>query len=1040
MDNKKQEKKVEQYDFNNDTNIVINEATRFVKQINPAYLINSKEQLLKLAISEGDTTLDAFTFYKLNSCMIDYNEDNNKITEKLNEKMSKFFSSIHSLNLPIVYGICSYEGITNLVIGLYDESHKINTLKNVLEGNLAGVDIQPYQPKFEKRKRKEKYVGFVSSIPSVNVDGKKQLFNIAPVMRSLNGKDYTLLFLARPMLSNEIDNTYKELIEIRDNCFAVSKRNLQQQEGKTHSEGITNGKSYTYTRGSSNTEGSNKGFSFVLTYTVNSSKTESENESFTENFSKTVTESVNKNKGISYDIQNGFALELMEYADKAIERTKQGKNNGMWETVISFSADTEEDIDIIHSCMTGEMAKPNADILPLVSGTYKFDTKEAEKKSLIVPRKLVDQKYSNDYNICTALTTEELSLMCSLPTEPVPDFELKRGKLYPLIAVRGNGVNVGCISEGNKNIAHMPFFLSYGDLAKHTFVCGITGSGKTTTVKRILKDANVPFLVIESAKKEYRNIKLDNNGNLITYTLGKPEINCLRINPFYIQRGVSLQTHIDFLKDLFNASFSFYGPMPYILEKCLHTIYQKKGWNSTLGFHPYLINKDNSADLFEEEHIKKYYNSLSHKFLYPTMEDLKNEIKRYIENELQYDGEVAGNIKTAILARLENLCTGAKGYMFNTNEFANMEEMLNNNIVLELEGLADDSDKAFCVGLLLIYINEYRQAVQNLITPEKPLVHLLVIEEAHRLLKNIETERSTEELGNPKGKAVEHFTNMIAEMRSYGQGVIIAEQIPTKLAPDVIKNSSNKIIQRLVASDDQMVMANTVGLTDKEAIYIGNLTTGQALCHKEGMVLPVQVKIESVENNNVSDGILYAKNIEDQLQNINLTIARDCLVDEIDTYTLKILNSILIQDFEEIEKSITWFNKKAKSKIKKKRIELLFCNDEKTIYAKLLTEAIIKYLLQGVYKIKTLVNDTLFNDIYNFIKLPSLEKLREVREQLRIAYGEETKWKGKYIIKHMTFNQMSDSTDIPKTVRKYFICADNKIVEEIVDEVKSLKG
>lgn len=65
--------------------------------------------------------------------------------------------------------------------------------------------------------------------------------------------------------------------------------------------------------------------------------------------------------------------------------------------------------------------------------------------------------------------------------------------------------------------------------------------------------------------------------------------------------------------------------------------------------------------------------------------------------------------------------------------------------------------------------------------------HLLVIEEAHRLLKNIGTERASENMGNPKGKAVEHFTNMIAEMRSYGQGVIIAEQIPTKLASDVIK-------------------------------------------------------------------------------------------------------------------------------------------------------------------------------------------------------------------------------------------------------------
>ena len=166
------------------------------------------------------------------------------------------------------------------------------------------------------------------------------------------------------------------------------------------------------------------------------------------------------------------------------------------------------------------------------------------------------------------------------------------------------------------------------------------------------------------------------------------------------------------------------------------------------------------------------------------MHDLKCEIQRYIDQEMQYEGEVAGNIKTAIKTRLESLCNGAKGYMFNTNEYVDMEKLLNEDVVFELEGLADDSDKAFCVGLLIVFINEYRQVYKEAKGNKKSnLQHLLVIEEAHRLLKNTDTERYSENMGNPKGKAVEHFTNMIAEMRSYGQGVIIAEQIPSKLAP-----------------------------------------------------------------------------------------------------------------------------------------------------------------------------------------------------------------------------------------------------------------
>ena len=114
---------------------------------------------------------------------------------------------------------------------------------------------------------------------------------------------------------------------------------------------------------------------------------------------------------------------------------------------------------------------------------------------------------------------------------------------------------------------------------------------------------------IESAKKEYRNFKLNDDEKLNIFTMGKPELNCLRFNPFYIQCGVNLQTHIDFLKDLFNASFSFYGPMPYILEKCLHNIYRKKGWNMTLGYHPYLVNMDNPSKFFDLEYMKKQYNT-----------------------------------------------------------------------------------------------------------------------------------------------------------------------------------------------------------------------------------------------------------------------------------------------------------------------------------------------------------------------------------------------------------------------------------------------
>ena len=73
-------------------------------------------------------------------------------------------------------------------------------------------------------------------------------------------------------------------------------------------------------------------------------------------------------------------------------------------------------------------------------------------------------------------------------------------------------------------------------------------------------------------------------------------------------------------------------------------------------------------------------------------------------------------IQAAIKARIDSLCVGTKGYIFNTSDIFDFDNLYENNTVLELEGLADDSDKAFSLGLLIIYLNEYRQVRKELDT------------------------------------------------------------------------------------------------------------------------------------------------------------------------------------------------------------------------------------------------------------------------------------------------------------------------------------
>src|SRR5205814_269464 len=130
------------------------------------------------------------------------------------------------------------------------------------------------------------------------------------------------------------------------------------------------------------------------------------------------------------------------------------------------------------------------------------------------------------------------------------------------------------------------------------------------------------------------------------------------------------------------------------------------------------------------------------------------------------------DMRGALLTRINGLRAGGKGRMLDVQRSLPMDALLKHPTVLELEGMGDDDDKAFVMGLLLIRLYEHRRAGGEV----AGLQHLLVIEEAHRLLTNVGP-RSSQEEADPRGKAVETFANLLSEIRAYGQGVIVADQI-----------------------------------------------------------------------------------------------------------------------------------------------------------------------------------------------------------------------------------------------------------------------
>ena len=559
----------------------------------------------------------------------------------------------------------------------------------------------------------------------------------------------------------------------------------------------------------------------------------SDTETKSSNHTETDTEGWSADIGRSFSIeqQNTLAIELENIADKMITRLRNGLNTGIWESFITYATTSPTASQILSGTLAGELIKADPEALPMRNVAGKL----SKEVPIFIPRKRDGRSLITGNKLLSFVSSDEAALLMAPPLSSIPGYDIHAKPTLSLTdTIDQLGHPIGRISEHGRKVKGSAFRISKEDVRKHIFVSGLTGSGKTTTVKHILNCIDTHFLVIESAKREYRRLLAEDkyDKNLRVYTVGDSNISPIRHNPFMVLPEVSLITHIDNLKSIFYASFSLYGPMPYILEKCIYNIYQERGWNLTTGKHQRVT-------------IETFEDCKNHRFIYPTIRDLIDEVNRYVKDELEYDGELKDNIRSAIVARLESLAVGAKGFLFNTHDAIDIEDFLNRNVVLELESLSDDDDKAFFVGLMLALVSEYRQskARQSVLYASDDLQHVLVIEEAHRLLKNVQTERTNEMLGNPRGKAVESFCNLIAEMRSYGQGVIVAEQIPTKIAPDVIKNTNTKIIHRLVSLDDQIAVGTGLGLEEHECRYLNQLSAGTALAHKEGMSKPVEISV-----------------------------------------------------------------------------------------------------------------------------------------------------------------------------------------------------
>ena len=1012
--------------------------------------------------------LNSFYMYPFYEFTI--NSDTKDIPKFINQRFGTLYAAANKSNISVMLTIHSKNGRTKIYLGLISNEKHVNNkevFSSLLNGILPGKKIEYDElAKISSMCREHRFGGIVTGVPIIKIDNERQQINLASVIRSLYGKDYTLSIISTPLTEEQKRFVFSELLAIRDQLHQMAKQTLGYEKGT----GTSYSESEQRTEGISKTTGASIGLSTMagaaillgagiglpvglpilmsfgfskfladtFSFSVQHSRTTSE--SYTTGH--TTTQSQSETRSLTIEQQNGIALELEKIADKYIERYIKGFNVGLWETTITFSARDPGTCDILGGTLLGELSKPSNDILP---PPFYFKGKLKENQCLFIPKKDLSNPIFPKA-LSSYITSEELASLASPPIESIPGFEIKEMPSLALTDTDKGEYILGNIADHGNPIPDAYFTISKEDLNKHVFVCGLTGSGKTTTIKHILKNLskdNIPFLVLESAKRDYRQLLADEAfKDLKVFTIGDATVSPIRFNPFYVQKGIHPLVHIEYLKAIFNASFSLYGPMPHIIEKCLYRIYSKKGWDLTKGVHPYFI--DSNGDFDESK-----YDEPEHYYFYPTLSDLKAEIENYINNEMDYKGELRDNIKTAILARIESLSIGSKGLMFNTYDFYPIDKLLKQPAVFEMENLADDEEKAFFLGLMLVLISEYRQKENPAINPGRGklgLQHFLVIEEAHRLLKNVHTERISEMMGNPKGKAVEVFSNVIAEMRSLGQGVAVVEQIPSKISPDVIKNSNTKIVHRLVSKDDQILLAGSLGLKDDEALYLNRLKTGYALCHKEGMARPLECAIiNDVKSHARSDykiKALMENYSKPTLHPFKVYELSDILSKRGTMVCIRFLNSLCVSEDIMIQELL----KETYDNIKQ---ELKRVNAKYEVSKDILSSYCVKEIMRlitgnGIYAVNPKLPNNFVKTLDDVLKNENPSSYTKFKEQLRELWN--VKQTEDFIIdavkeflKNYSLNTGRKITE--KDIAQFFVCQSHKGIQNVILKIKqSLLG
>lgn len=529
------------------------------------------------------------------------------------------------------------------------------------------------------------------------------------------------------------------------------------------------------------------------------------------------------------EVCNKAVEELLTRIDEQIKRTKESEDYGCYSCAAYFLSSRPSKAllaaNTYRSLMIGEGSSVESGAANLWQDRASVTAMREYLKRFTHPV-FARQLWENEadslfYTAGTLVSGRELPMHLGLPTRSVHGLPIiehaEFGRNVPDEAMPDEDkMNLGKIYHMGKEEA-AGLLLNRQAMASHTFITGSTGTGKSNAVYHLLdeitKNGQTTFLVVEPAKGEYKNV-FGNCTDAQVFGTNPRETPLLRMNPFAFPENIHILEHIDRLVEIFNACWPMYAAMPAVLKDAIERSYQKVGWDLR--------------------------NSESEKGIFPTFFDLLDILPGVIE-ESHYSKDTQSDYVGALCTRVKSLTNGIYGSVLCAEDALSDAEMFDQNVIVDLSRVGSMETKSLLMGILVMKLQEYRMCSSGM---NSRLRHVTVLEEAHNLLRKTSAEQS-QEGANLQGKSVEMLANAIAEMRTYGEGFIIADQAPGLLDMSVIRNTNTKIILRLPDEEDRKLVGKSAALKEAQIDELSKLPLGVAAVYQNEWPEAVLCKIEA---------------------------------------------------------------------------------------------------------------------------------------------------------------------------------------------------